>query len=143
MLKGKISEAILMKFKGNNTKIIGVIIGLVGVIIAIILLVPGLSAIWAWTEGSNNQTILSGYLILAILIAWVVAIVGVVLGFITERYGGLFFIVAAGICIGIFSYCFIASFDSPAPSVYSFVTIPFGGILYLVGGIITIIGEKK
>ncbi len=132
-----------MKFKVNITKIIGVIIGLVGVIIAIILLIPGLQPMMAWTDGSNNQTILSGYLILTILIAWVVAIVGVVLGFLTERYGGLFFIVAAGICIGIFSYCFISSFDSPDPSVFSLVTIPFGGFLYLVGGIITILGEKK
>ena len=132
-----------MKFKGNITKIIGVIIGLVGVVIAIILLIPGLQPMMAWTDGSNNQTILSGYLILTILIAWVAAIIGVVLGFITEQYGGLFFIVAAGICIGIFLYCFIFSFDSPDPSVFSFVTIPFSGILYLVGGIITILGEKK
>jgi len=35
------------------------------------------------------------------------------------------------------------SFDSPDPSVYSLVTIPYGGILYFVGGIITILGEKK
>ena len=132
-----------MKFKGSKTKIFGVIIGLVGVIIAIILLIPGLPAIMAWTDGSNNQIILSGYLILAILIAWVVAIVGVILGFITERYGGLFFIIAAGICIGIFLYCFISLFDGPNPSIYSFRAIPFGGILSLFGGLITILGEKK
>ena len=129
--------------KIHTLKLIGILISLVGIIIAIIVLIPGLPAIMAWTYASDNQTIISGYLILTILIAWIIAIIGVFLGFLTKEYGGLFFISAAGICLGIFLYCFIISFESPNNSVYSFVRFPYSGLLYLFGGIITILGEKK
>ncbi|MFX1395294.1 MAG: hypothetical protein ACFFAH_17280 [Promethearchaeota archaeon] len=97
----------------------------------------------AWTDAPTHQSIISGYLILTILIAWIIAIIGVVLGFLTRGYGGLFYISAAGICLGIFLYCLIFSFESPDTSVHSFVGIPYSGLLYLIGGIITTMGEKQ
>lgn len=129
--------------KSRVSKIIGSIIGLIGAIIAIILLIPGLSPMMRWTHGSTDRLLISGYMILALLIAWLIAIIGSVLGILTKKFGGLFLLLAGSICLGIFLYSISFQIDSPDPSAFSFMDPPYGGILYLVGGIITIINEKK
>ncbi|MFX1294705.1 MAG: hypothetical protein ACFFD2_07605 [Promethearchaeota archaeon] len=139
---------------GSRTvKIVGAIIGLVGMVWAIVRLYPALGIMFTWIFSSESEKILAGWLLIIILIAWIVSIIGIALGFVTKRSGGGVIIVSGLLFLAVWLFMFFGPYTQTAltETVYNFIDtslngswgwiFPLEAILFLAGGIIVFAGR--
>lgn len=129
---------------GNRSvKIIGAICALVGVAI----FVGNTLAIWQSIlpaiQSSSTPRIISGYLMIALAIAIVVGIIGVLLGLFTEGAGGAW-VLAMFIIIIVLFIIVMTGLITVDNNVYNFSTLPWLPSLFIIiGAILMMVGQER
>ena len=131
----------------------GYIIGLIGFAISFVRILFAFSGFMKWITAEEAFFTLGGYMLFLAMCAAVIAIISILIGIIGDRNASIGLILGGIILLGIFIYSFYIGYESPDENVYSFIyfnigtfhfgILPIEPVLYILSGIIVIIGYKK
>jgi len=106
---------------------------------------------FTWVGSSTAEEQIAGWLLIILLVGWIVSIISMILGFVTRRSGGGWFIASGALFLAIWLFCYFSTpMFNPYPTIYNFIDasldgsgwlFPFEAILYRVGAIIIWIGR--
>ena len=143
------------EIKLAGLKKIGIIIGVIGVAITTLRLIPVFFVFFDWINKELDPLYAtSSYLLFLIITAWVFAVLGVIVLLLTDRNASIGLFICGIILLGVFIYTSITDFVSVDINVYNFdymnigsMTLPFQNyieaLIYLIGGLLVQLGVRK
>lgn len=117
----------------ERIRLIGLILGLVGVIISIIRLIFAFPLIPVWLNGKNISRIIAAILLIVILLAWIIALIGIPYAYYLKK--GTFLMAAGIMQCSVLIFALFYRFDSTVLNAYNFF-VPLELLFYLAGGIL-------
>jgi hypothetical protein len=131
---------------------IGYIIGLIGVALSLVRILIGFTGAMTWLESNEPQYVTGGYFFFLVIFGWIIAIISILIGKIGDRNASIGLFITGALFVFIYIYSNMMDLQSPDVNAYRFqyfkigplsIRIPLEGALYLLSGVLLLIGEKK